>query len=367
MLNTPLRLPTGLVLKNRLVVAPMTTYSSHADGTIRDTELDYLRVRAEGGFGSVMTAACYVHKSGHAFDGQWACSSDDYLASMRAAADAIHAGGAAAILQIHHGGRQCPSRLCGRTPMSASAVPAERANAETPEAMTEPEIEEIVAAFAAAAERAQRAGYDGVEIHGANTYLLQQFVSPHSNRREDAWGKDRLRFPLAVTKAVLHAVGVGYAVGYRFSPEEAETPGIRIEHTEALTDALLEMPLSWLHLSLRQYRQGSSHDAYEGPTLSRLHARIAGRMPFISVGAVQTLADAEAALETGSELVAIGRAAITEPQWPRVAFGGGAPRLAVPRHSGAETLTLPEGLAAKIYGVPGWFDVEEDEPATTQP
>ena len=198
MLFTPFRLNTGLTLKNRLVVAPMTTYSSYEDGTVRETEPPYLRRRAEGGFGLVMTAACYIHPTGQAFDGQWGCERDDRHPSLKSMADAIHEGGAAAFLQIHHGGRMCPSRLCGRV-LSASAVPATRPGAETPEAMSEDEIWTMIEGYAQAARRAVEAGYDGVEIHGANTYLIQQFVSPHSNRRDDEWGQDRLKFSREVT------------------------------------------------------------------------------------------------------------------------------------------------------------------------
>ncbi|MBE0643830.1 MAG: NADH-dependent flavin oxidoreductase, partial [Bacteroidetes bacterium] len=203
-LFTPLRLRCGLTLSNRITVAPMTTWSSHQDGTIHPDEIAYLRRRSRGP-ALVMTAACYVQPEGHAFDGQWSCHSDAMLPSLRSAADAIHDEGALAVLQIHHGGRMCPASLLGHAPLSASAVPAERPGADIPRAMTEEEILACIDAFADATRRAIAAGYDGVEIHGANTYLLQQFFSPHSNRRDDAWGgtlEKRMRFPLAVARAV---------------------------------------------------------------------------------------------------------------------------------------------------------------------
>ncbi|MEQ1823716.1 MAG: NADH-dependent flavin oxidoreductase [Fimbriimonadaceae bacterium] len=355
---SPVDLPFGLRLRNRLVVAPMTTYSSLENGNISPDELPYLARRAEGGFGMVMTAACAVHPRGKAFDGQWACWSDEFLDSLTSAAQAIKSHGAAAVLQIHHGGRQCPSRLCGGTPLSASAIPAERPNAETPAAMTEAEIEETIAAFAKAAIRAKLAGFDGVETHGANTYLLQQFVSPHSNRREDMWGDDRLRFPLAVTDAVVNAVP-DYPVGYRFSPEELETPGIRLDQTEELLNELCKRPLAWLHISLRDFRQESAHGSVSGPILAHLHRVIAGRLPFIGVGAVKSLANAQECLETGCELVAVGRGAIYEPDFAKSAN----PRTQIPAEGAAEKLVLPSALATKIYNTPGWFDVEEPTPS----
>lgn len=364
MLDDPFVLLSGLKLRNRTVVAPMTTYSSYDDGRIREDELPYLRRRAEGGFGMVMTAACCVHPRGKAFDGQWACWSDEFLPSLRSVAEAIHESGAAAVLQIHHGGRACPSRLCGGVPLSASAIPFDRPNAETPRAMAESEIEEAIRSFADAAARAKEAGFDGVEIHGANTYLLQQFVSPHSNRRKDAWGQDRLKFPLAVTDAVLAAVGPGFSVGYRFSPEEPFEPGIRLPETYALVDALLLRDLDGLHVSLKRFDQPSIVGDFDDPTLALLSRRIEshsrpGRRPaFIGVGQVKTAEDFASARALGADLVALGRAAISEPEWPSVVESGGSPRALVPAAGSGEALTLPELLARKIESTEGWFSVE---------
>jgi 2,4-dienoyl-CoA reductase-like NADH-dependent reductase (Old Yellow Enzyme family) len=353
-LDDPISLANGLNLRNRLVVAPMTTYSSYEDGRIREDELPYLRRRAEGGFGIVMTAACAVHPRGKAFDGQWVCWEDTFMDSLISAADAIHDGGAAAVLQIHHGGRQCPSRICGGPPLSASAIPSERPNAETPVAMTDEEIEETIYAFSMAALRAQAAGYDAVEIHGANTYLLQQFVSPHSNRRDDEWGQDRLAFPLAVVDSIMQTVP-GYPVGYRFSPEESENPGIRLEDTFKLIDGLCTFDLSFLHISLGNFRQGSIRGDYEAPTLTRVLEHIDGRLPLIGVGSVKTHADYDEIRAMGADLVALGRVAITEPEWPKVR----SPRLSIPASNAADVLTVPEGLTNKIYAVKGWFPVDE--------
>lgn len=356
MLFEPLPLRSGYVLKNRLAVAPMTTYSSYEDGTIREDELPYLERRAQGGFGMVITAACYVQACGHAFDGQWGCEHDGRLPSLRAAADAIHRGGAMAVLQIHHGGRQCPLRHVD-PPLSASAIADPRAGASVPRAMTVEEVAETVRAFGSAARRAREAGFDGIEIHGANTYLLQQFVSPHSNRRDDAYGRDRLLFPKQVVEAVLDQAGK-LDVGYRFSPEEPCEPGLRMADTEALVDLLLDYQLSYLHLSLRDYDQASIVENSTEPTVSRLARRIGGRMPLMAVGQVWDMDDAERCQALGADLVALGRSAIIEPEWPQVVRQGKPPRREVP-HEGAEALlTLPAGLARDIYRHEGWFPVE---------
>lgn len=358
MLFEPFQLPNGLRLRNRVVIAPMTTYSSSEDGHIAPDELAFLERRARGGFGMIITAACYVHPRGHAFPGQWGCSSDVFLPSLASAAFAIKSGGAAAILQIHHGGRQCPSRLCDGPPLSASAIPSVRPNAETPLAMTEEEIEETIEAFSCATDRAAKAGFDGVEIHGANTYLLQQFVSPHSNRRDDAWGRDRLKFALAVTDAVLHAARGRIAVGYRFSPEEMETPGIRIGDTQALLESLMERKLDWLHISLGDYRASSLVGDYDDKTLSKVAEWTRGRVPLIGVGSIQERGEADEALEMGADLVSIGRAAVSEPEWVQRAHAGDPVRTTLPFATMEEERTLPKGLAVRIRSVKGWFQVE---------
>lgn len=353
----PFTLPTGLTLPNRLVLAPMTTYASRPDGVISDDEIPYVQRRAEDGFGLVMTAACCIHPSGHAFDGQWHCSDDRFIPSLRRVADAIREGGAKSCLQIHHGGRQCPSRLCGR-PISASAIPAERPNAETPHAMTEEEIVEMIFAYGDAARRGREAGFDSIEIHGANTYLIQQFVSPHSNRRDDVWA-DPLKFPLVVIDAVYAAVGWDYPVGYRFSPEEIETPGIRWSLTAQLLEALCARPLAWIHGSTRDYRIASLVGDFEEPVISKILQVIDKRIPFIGVGSVLSRENADELLGMGSDLVAVGRGAIMNADFATRIREGREVEREIPAEGAMEKLVLPKGLADKIYATPGWFPIAE--------
>jgi 2,4-dienoyl-CoA reductase-like NADH-dependent reductase (Old Yellow Enzyme family) len=336
----------------------MTTYSSQPDGQIAEDEIPYLQRRAKGGFGLVMTAACAVHPRGKAFDGQWACWSDEFLPSLKKVADGIRDGGAKSCLQIHHGGRACPSRLCGGVPLSASAIPAERPNAETPKEMTDDEIDEAIAAFAAAARRGIEAGFDAIEIHGANTYLHQQFVSPHSNRRDDKWGQNRLLFVERVVDAILQAVP-GAVVGYRFSSEEIEEPGIQWEHTAALLDLLCEKGLDFLHVSLWDYKLQGLKGDWPDTTLERVVKKIAGRKPLIGVGKVWTKDDAQAVLTTGADLIALGRSALTNPEWPQQVADDVPIRRKIPKVGAADQLTWPKGLEDKAYNVANWFEIED--------
>ncbi|MGZ4161516.1 MAG: oxidoreductase, partial [Neobacillus sp.] len=191
----------GIQLKNRIVMAPMTNFSSNADGTVSDAELKYY-MRRSSGVGMVITACTFVTVNGKGFHGEFAGDRDEMVPSLRQLATAIKAQGAKAILQIFHGGRQVPPELVPNGDVvSASAVPAEGPGKPVPRELTEAEIESIIRDFGETTRRAIEAGYDGVEIHGANGYLIQQFFSPHSNRREDRWGgslEKRLAFPLAV-------------------------------------------------------------------------------------------------------------------------------------------------------------------------
>jgi len=333
----------------------MTTYSSFDSGEIDPEELQFLSRRAKGGFAAVMTAACYIHPSGHAFKGQWSCHDDKFLPSLISAAKAIQQGGAKAILQIHHGGRQCPGKLCGGQPVAPSAVAYDRPNAEVPRELTEAEIYELIEAYGDAARRAEQAGFDGVEIHGANTYLLQQFVSPQSNLRTDKWNANDLLFVRRVVENVKAKVSPDYCVGYRFSPEEPSEPGIRLEHTERLINLLCSCSLAFLHVSLSQYDQPSLHDKESEPILSILLRYLNGRLPLISVGAINDLESANNAMELGSTALAVGKCAITDPDFVQKLIAGERPIMTLPAGDFRETLNIPTGLYEKIEQVPDWI------------
>lgn len=353
-----------MVLPNRLVLAPMTTYSSHPDGTISREELAFLERRARG-LGMVMTAACYVIHHGHAFDGQWSCATETMVPSLRAAATAIKRGGALAVLQIHHGGRLSPASILGHEPLAPSAVPARRAGADTPRAMTEAEIEETIKAFGQAARRAILAGYDGVEIHGANSYLLQQFFSPHANRRTDQWGgtvENRAAFPIAVLEEVQEIVRRNayrpFAIGYRLSPEEVEEPGISLHDTMQLVEGIVACRPDWIHISTNDYFAGSIRASGDRVPRAKLIAeRVRKRATVIGVGSIYTPDSAVRVLADGVDLVALGRSMIIEPEWPAKVECGDIRglRACLPPVGAESLLDIPPGMYRRILGRPGWL------------
>ena len=182
-LFAPLPLAHGPAMKNRFMLAPLTNLQSHPDGRLSDDEFHWLTYRATGGFGLVMTCAAHVQRIGQGFPGQLGVFSDDHLPGLSRLAATIRAEGALSAVQLHHAGIRSPADLIGETPVGPSA------DAETgARALTEGEVEALIEDFIAAAVRAERAGFDGVELHGAHGYILCAFISPETNRRTDRFG-----------------------------------------------------------------------------------------------------------------------------------------------------------------------------------
>lgn len=319
----PYQFKNGMTVKNRVVIPPMTEVSALADGTVSRDELEYFKQRA-GGVGLFISPVANINALGKGFEGELSVASDRFLPRLAEMAQAMKGNGSRAILQIFSAGRMSNSKvLRGEQPVSASAVAATRANSQVPRALTDAEIEQTIRDFAAATRRAIQAGFDGVELHGANTYLLQQFFSPHSNRRTDKWGgslKKRMAFPLAVIKACAQVVKEyahePFLLGYRISPEEIETPGIRMADTLKFIDVLADQPLDYLHISMGDVFRTSLNDETDSePLIKKIQQQVAGRLPLISVGEVETPAEAEKVMDAGIDFVAIGREYIREPRW----------------------------------------------------
>ena len=310
-------LNNGVTIKNRLAVAPMTHFGSQADGLISDQERTFLSNRA-GDMGLFITAATLVQKDGKAFHGQPEATGEHCLDSLKETAQILQQQGAKAILQIHHGGSKAIDDLLdGLDKISASASEAEHAREATSE-----EVEALIASYAQAADLALRAGFDGVEIHGANGYLIQQFYSAQSNRRNDQWGgslENRMRFPLAVVDAVVAVREKhqrdDFIIGYRFSPEEPGEDGLTMTETGALIDALVQKPLQYLHVSLWEFDKKIRRGGDTAQTrMQFIHERINGKLPLIGVGNLFTADQILAAYETGwAEFIALGKTVMINP------------------------------------------------------
>jgi 2,4-dienoyl-CoA reductase-like NADH-dependent reductase (Old Yellow Enzyme family) len=255
--------------------------------------------------------------------------------------------------------------------VSASDIPAERGGVSTkepnvnPRALTEEEVQEMIKAFGETTRRAIKAGFDGVEIHGANGYLIQQFFSPHSNRREDQFGgslEKRMTFPLEVVNEVKRVVQEKaqspFLVGYRFSPEEPETPGITMEVTLKLVDALADKDLDYLHVSLMDFFS-TPHRGVEDLSKSRIEyllETIKNRVPLIRVGSIYTAEDARKAFATGVPLLALGRELIIDPDWVQKISENRENEIVTKMNKDKQKeLVIPDPLWNAIINSPGWF------------
>src|ERR1017187_1278531 len=201
--------------------------------------------------------------------------------------------------------------------VSASAVRPDRAGYRTPLALTVPEIKTITHSYYDVTVRAIQAGFDGIEIHGANTYLPQQFVSPLTNHRTDEYARDGLLFIRELVDAVLKARGdarrTDFIVGYRFSPEEKEEGGLRLEHTFGLLDALCSWPIDYVHASLERYDRTSYFN--DTVIVDALRNCVRQRKPLIGVGKIKTREDISRALSLGFDHLAMGTILLLNPDW----------------------------------------------------
>lgn len=329
---SPFTLNNGVTIPNRLAVAPMTHYASNPDGTLSDEEQAFLTGRSQD-FGLFITAASLVHPSGKAFYGEPHAYDDSHLPSLTQTANIIKKGGAKAILQIHHGGYQSIPDLVGEV----VAPSATEHNGIMARELSEDEILELIASFGTATRLAIQAGFDGVEIHGANNYLIQQFFSRQSNQRTDQWGgslENRLRFILEVIKAVNHAKTTygtpDFIIGYRFSPEEAGDDGLTMTDSFDLIDNLVKEPLQYLHISLWDFYKKARRGADSSRTrIEQIYERIDGRLPLIGVGCLLSACDVVRALDTGfADFVAVGKASMINPDFATLLKTGQFERIA---------------------------------------
>ncbi len=333
MTDSPLLQPyesRRLSLANRMAMAPLTRgRADEPSGVPSPLAADYYRQRA--GAGLIVSEGVWPDRMGKGGPGIPGLVTEDQVAGWRTVTGAVHAEGGRIFAQIWHVGRMThPSNLDGDTPVAPSAVPGEYERIHTPDgsvapvpprALTTAEVRETIAHHVTAARNAVRAGFDGVEIHGANGYLVQQFLAENTNRRTDAYGGSRagrLRFPLELVRAVADAVGPE-RVGLRISPDNPENE-IAEEDPQgtyrALTDALDPLGLAYLHVIER--------GAY--PALADLRPRWSGPLIANFNGPEPTTREAgERVLRAGlADVMSYGRLFIANPDLP-ARFAAGAP------------------------------------------
>lgn len=309
----PLVLARGPAWPNRLALAPLTNMQSHADGTLSDDEFHWLTLRAGGGFGLVMTCAAHVQANGQGFPGQLGIWGDHQLPGLARLAAAIRAAGAVSSVQLQHSGRRAPPELIGGRPV----CPWD--DAETgARALSDAEIEQLIADFVAAAARAEAAGFDGVELHGAHGYLLCQFLDSDNNQRP-GWGGDRAgreRVLRAIIAGIRATTGPDFQLGVRLSPERF---GIALADARALAaDLLLAGDIDYIDLSLWDVMKEPLEPAYAGTRLIDHFTRLPRGSTRLGVaGKILSGARVADCLAAGADFVLVGRGAILHHDFPR--------------------------------------------------
>ena len=309
-----------------LVIAPMGIFGSNPDGTIGEEEKEFYKLRATN-IGLYILGATCTSPEGLAFYTQPRIYDEKEIPSNAERAKIIKAQGALAINQIHHGGCLSLKKLTG---LPVMAVTAEVFNNELKQKgqlndetkaidLTEQDIKRIINDFAKSTELSIKAGYDGIEIHGANNYLIQQFYSGYYNKRKDDWGgslEKRMKFPLEVVDACCKIREKynkpEFIIGYRLSPEEPFDDGITMTETLALVRSLVKKPIQYIHISEKNYFQEARRG--EGAGINRLkliHEETKGKVALIGLGGLYTDKDFNKALNSGySDFIGTSRASM---------------------------------------------------------
>ena len=310
-------LNNNVEVPSRLAVAPITLFSCNEDGTINDEEREYLKLRGTN-IGLYILGAAVVSQEGITAEGLPRSFDEKRdFPSLEERAKIIKSQGALAINQIHHGGGLALKKYSGLDPVvpSSGIFPKPEEYHE----LTDAEIKKIIENFAHATELSIKSGYDGVEIHGANNYLIQQFYSPHTNKRNDEWGgtdEKRMNFALQIVDAVCKVKEKykcpKFIIGYRLSPEEPFEDGLTMTETLKLVRALVKKPLQYIHISLNDYFRKARRG--EGAGIERLkliHNETKGKVALIGVGGLKSEKDLISAEKTGfTEFIGVGCASM---------------------------------------------------------
>ena len=329
----PARIGT-LELPNRFIRSATAERMADADGRPRPELRRLYRDLALGGVGLIISGHMYVHPSGKAHPEMTGIHSDALVPDLAALAEAVHQAGGRIAAQINHGGMQCSRRTVSQT-IAPSAIDAPFLR-QRPRAMTSQEIETLIQAYADAARRAQEAGFDAVQIHGAHGYLISQFLSPYTNRRTDEWGAEpaagsaeslesRTRFLRAVCQAIRDRVGADYPLFIKLGMIDGVEGGLAPEDGAKIVELLAEMGLDAVEISggiggdeplnTRGPIGSQEDEAYFRPLARRARARTS--LPIALVGGLRSRSVMEDVIDSGdATFISLSRPLICEPDLP---------------------------------------------------
>jgi 2,4-dienoyl-CoA reductase-like NADH-dependent reductase (Old Yellow Enzyme family) len=310
----PLTFNCGTILKNRFMLAPLTNTQSHTDGKLSDDEYRWLIMRAQGGFGLTMTCAAHVQAIGQGFPGQLGIFSDDHLEGLSKLASGIKSENSLAVVQLHHAGMRSPADLIGQAPV----CPSDHTDTNSVGLSSEG-VKELIEDFICGAERAEKAGFDGVEIHGAHGYILAQFLSGTINQRQDEFGgciENRMRPITAIIDGIRARCRPEFLLGLRLSPErfDVHLPDI----VEVAKNVLSAGKIDFLDMSLWDSFKEPEDQAFKGRTLLSYFTELKrGNVALGIAGKLRNPEEVNQAMAADIDFVMLGRAAILHHDFPR--------------------------------------------------
>jgi 2,4-dienoyl-CoA reductase-like NADH-dependent reductase (Old Yellow Enzyme family) len=355
----PLTFTRGPAMKNRFMLAPLTNLQSHADGRLSDEEFRWLTMRAEGGFGLTMTCAAHVQAQGQGFPGQLGIFADTHIPALTRLATTIKGQGSVAIAQLHHAGLRSPKDLIGTVPVAPSDDKDTGARA-----LTAGEVEQLTEDFILAALRAEKAGFDGAELHGAHGYILCAFLSSETNRRDDQWGgplENRAHILFDIIAGIRKRARPDFTLGVRLSPERF---GLKLAEIREVAQRLMQSgAIDFLDMSLWDVFKEPVEEEFQGKRLMAYFTELERGQTRLGVaGKVTTGDDAAKVLQDGADFAIVGRAAILHHDFPRRVRNDPHFRpMALPV---SRAYLEAEGLSPKFIGyMQNWKGFVAEEPA----
>ena len=319
----PIRI-RNMQLNNRLVMPPMGTAKALLDGHVSQEMLAYYKEKSAGGYiGLVIIEHSYVSPEGKAHEHQLSVAEDSVIDGLKKLAEAIHNQGSKTIVQINHAGSAASADITGVTPLAPSPIDNPR-RGSSPRELSKEEISKVVQEFAAAAGRVKIAGFDGVELHSAHGYFLNQFFSPLTNRRHDEYGGEiinRIRIHLETIKAVREAVGPDYPIFVRLGASDYCEGGTTINDSIVAARAFEAAEVDALDVSggfCGYSIPGTSEQGYFAPLTEALKQVVS--IPVILTGGIKDAETADRLLQGGkADLIGVGRAIMSDSLWAKKA------------------------------------------------
>lgn len=356
----------GIELESRIILAPMSISSATTDGEITQDIINFYKSRSEN-VGAIIIPAL-VSESGAIANNEIRLTNNRHIKGLMHLIKSIKSvSNSKIIIQLYHAGRLANSNLTPNNKvLGPSPISPSRNENIKPIEMSNDEINHVVLDFKNATERAIKSGADGIEIHACNGFLIQQFLSPASNIRNDKWGgnfENRTRLLKTIMESVNRVIKPqkNFLIGVRISPEEPSENGLKLKDTLQLTNLLLNHSISYINVSVDDFWKGSYQikDINKSRVLE-IFKHIDNRIPVLAGGNLLTPNDVEHALSTGVPLITLGHAIIMNPQWIYKANNNPDEIKKNINIKDQYKLEIPENLWSLIMNIKGWFVIDNN-------